>query len=136
MGLFGNKDTTTTTHPQTTTTTTDNRKSGFFNNNRNSAATTTTVDHHNNTKSHGFLHRNTEDSSITAARERIVQAEQAERNADRALMEARAAVKAAREHCRRLELEAAEEARLAKIKQKEAKNMTKKTRTLGRHDHV
>ena len=38
----------------------------------------------------------------------------------------------AREHVRRLEREAAEEARLAKIKQSEAKALGKKGRALGR----
>jgi hypothetical protein len=61
------------------------------------------------------LHRNTEDASITNARERVLSAEAAERDADRALLTARAAVKEAREHVKRLEREAAEEARLAKV---------------------
>jgi hypothetical protein len=55
-----------------------------------------------------LFHRN-EDSSITAARHRIGAAEAAERDADRALMQARAAVRQAREHVKILEREAAEE---------------------------
>jgi hypothetical protein len=58
----------------------------------------------------GLLHRNdAEDASIIAARERVMGAEAAEREADRALLQARAAVREAREHVRRLEREAAEE---------------------------
>lgn len=63
-------------------------------------------------------------------------AEARERDADKALAQARAAVKDAREHIKKLEKEAAEEARLAKIKQQEAKSISKRGHTLGRHDHV
>ena len=107
MGLFGGSNHNTTTTSQTTTTA-EPRRSGTLFSRRHSSqalpAETTT-----NTKSHNLLHRNTEDTSITAARERIINAEAAERNADRALMQARVAVKEAREHCKRLEREAAEE---------------------------
>jgi hypothetical protein len=61
-----------------------------------------------------------------------VQAEAAEREADRALFAAKAAVRAARDQLKRLELEAAEEARLAKIKQSQAKAMSKRGKGLGR----
>jgi hypothetical protein len=44
-----------------------------------------------------------------AARERVLSAETAERDADRALFQARVAVKEAREHVKRLEKEAAEQ---------------------------
>jgi hypothetical protein len=54
------------------------------------------------------LHRRDEDPSIIAARERVMNAESAEKDADRALVAARAAVKEAREHIKRLEREAAE----------------------------
>lgn len=60
-------------------------------------------------------------------------AEQAERDADRAMIQARDAVRAAREHVRALELEAKEEARLAKIKQDQAAHIGKSARGLGRH---
>lgn len=43
------------------------------------------------------------------ARERVLQAENAEREADRALFAAKAAVREARDHVKRLEREAAEE---------------------------
>ena len=53
--------------------------------------------------------RQNQDPSILAARERVTNAEAAEREADRALAAARTAVKEARDHARRLEHEAAEE---------------------------
>lgn len=49
------------------------------------------------------------DPSIIAARERVLSAETAEREADRALVQAKAAVKEAREHVGMLEREAEEE---------------------------
>ena len=84
---------TTTTKTHTTRTAEESpRRSGFFSRNRGG---------------HSLMH--SEDASITAARERVVAAEAAERDADRALMQARTSVKEAREHVRRLEKEAAEE---------------------------
>lgn len=76
--------------------------------------------------------RGSHDPSITAATHSLRQAEAAERDADRALFVAKNAVREAREHVHRLEREAAEEARLAKIKQSEAKALGKKGRALGR----
>lgn len=67
------------------------------------ASTTSTSPRHN------VLTRDREDATITAARQRVIDAELAEKEADRALLQARAAVKEAREHVRRLEREAAEE---------------------------
>lgn len=58
---------------------------------------------------HSLLRRPHEDPSIQAAREQVGRAEAAEREADKALMAARRAVKEAREHVKRLEKEAAEE---------------------------
>ncbi|KAG9244692.1 hypothetical protein BJ878DRAFT_57443 [Calycina marina] len=80
---------------------------------------------------HGLLHRH-EDSSVTSARERLMGAEQAEKDADRALLTARHAVREAKAHLLRLEKEAAEEARLAKIKQKLAGDLGKRGKQLGR----
>jgi len=57
----------------------------------------------------GFLHRNQQDPSIIAAKERVSRAEVAEREADKALNHARASVREAREVIKRLEREAAEE---------------------------
>ncbi|KAI0403908.1 hypothetical protein F4802DRAFT_607851 [Xylaria palmicola] len=74
------------------------------------------------------------DPSILQARERVMGAENAEQEADRALAAARLRVREAREEVRRLELEAAEEARRAKIKQYHAKEVSKRGKQLGRHD--
>ena len=71
-----------------------------------------------------------------AARERVMSAEAAEREADRALFAAKAAVREAREHVGRLEREASEEARRAKAKQVAAKSIGRRGKALGRHDHV
>jgi len=81
-----------------------------------------------------FLRRDKgEDPSIAAARERVLSAEGAEREADKALVGAREAVREAREHVLRLEKEAEEEARLAKIKQTQARSISERARPLGRH---
>lgn len=58
---------------------------------------------------HGLLHRTHDDPSIQAARQQVYRAETAEREADKALMASRKAVKDAREHVKHLEREAAEE---------------------------
>ena len=87
------------------------------------------------TNNHNFLHRlghDKEDPSISNARQRVLSAEQAEREADRALVEARTAVRQAREHVKALELEAAEQARLATIKQHQAADISKRAAPLGR----
>jgi len=87
-------------------------------------------------KRHGILHRNDEDPSIIQARKRVVSAEAAEKEADRALVVARRAVKEAREEIRRLEKEAEREAKLARIKQEKTAGLTKRGHGLGRHDHI
>lgn len=58
-------------------------------------------------RNRGFLHKNREvqDPVIAAAEQRIINAEQMEREADRALINAREAVAEAREHMRQLKLE-------------------------------
>lgn len=71
----------------------------------NHATTNASNQHHGG----GLFHRNTDDPSIVAARERVLSAEAAERDADRALSQARVAVRQAREGVKRLEREAAEE---------------------------
>ncbi|KAF3386807.1 hypothetical protein F1880_001692 [Penicillium rolfsii] len=86
----------------------------------------------NNSRRHGLLHRTHEDPSIIAAREQVLRAETAEREADKALIASRKAVKEARDHVKLLEREAAEEARLAKIKQSQAKSISKRAKPLGR----
>lgn len=97
------------------------RKRGFFNRrrsssddrlrNHNSRHSTGKLSH-NSTRSSGgggLFNRHPEDPTIAHARERVMSAENAEREADRALVQARAAVKEAREHIKLLEREAAEE---------------------------
>ncbi|ERS96923.1 uncharacterized protein SPSK_02776 [Sporothrix schenckii 1099-18] len=74
------------------------------------------------------------DPSILQARERVLGAENAEREADRALDVARREVREARDHVKRLELEAKEEARRAKVKQFHAREVSKRAKPLGRHD--
>lgn len=75
------------------------------------------------------------DASVLAARERVMDAEQAELEADRVLEQARLRVREAREHAKRVELEAEEEARRAKIKQAHARDITKRGQGLGRKLH-
>lgn len=60
-------------------------------------------------RGYGMLHRHDADPSIRAARDRVLNAETAEREADKALLNARAMVKQAREQVKKLEREAAEE---------------------------
>lgn len=76
------------------------------------------------------------DPSIVQARERVMSAEAAEREADRALVTARESVREARDHVRRLEIEAKEEARRAKIKQYHAREVSKRGKQLGRELRV
>jgi hypothetical protein len=82
----------------------------------------------------GLFHRNRdpEDPSISAARERVQMAEQAEADAERALMYARESVQDARQHVKNLEVEAQEDARRAKLKQQSAKEISKMGSKLGR----
>ncbi|KAH9929584.1 uncharacterized protein BXZ73DRAFT_102112 [Epithele typhae] len=97
------------------------RSGGFFSRRRSSSSDS--AGHHDLKK----------DPSIVAARQMVTDAESAESAADRALMEARAAVRATKEHVRLLEQEALEEARRAKAKQAEVKVIQKTTGRLGRH---
>jgi len=73
------------------------------------------------------------DPTILAARQKVAEAEASEREADRALGQARLAVREAHEHVKMLEREALEDARRAKLKQAEAKTVSKSARGLGRH---
>ncbi|KAI4863207.1 hypothetical protein F4820DRAFT_427614 [Hypoxylon rubiginosum] len=110
-------------------------------------STTTTSSRHSNESSpsrtrsvlqrtfgHGNAANPDMDPSIVQARERVMQAETAERDADRALEAARIRVREARAEVKKLEVEAAEEARLAKIKQYHAREVSKRGKQLGRHD--
>jgi hypothetical protein len=105
MPLFGRR-TAETSPPEVI----ENRRSGMFGRRHSfsPAENTTTTTTTTSSPRYGFLHRH-EDPSIVTARERVLGAEAAERDADRALMQARAAVREAREHIKRLEREAAEE---------------------------
>lgn len=84
----------------------------------------------------GLFHRDNGamalDPSILEAREHVMHAEAAEVEADRALGEARMRVRAAKDHVWRLEEEAEEEARRAKIKQQQAAEVSKRGQGLGR----
>lgn len=151
MPLFGSSkhhDPTPTTHApprHSTSSETSPRHSsggGFFSSSRRRSSSPDTrsskLSHNtstNRSSGGGLFHRNHnnhEDPSIVAARERVLSAEAAERDADRALVQARAAVREAREHIKIIEHEAAEEARLAKIKQKNARDISKRAKPLGR----
>ncbi|KAH8730263.1 hypothetical protein GQ44DRAFT_579446, partial [Phaeosphaeriaceae sp. PMI808] len=136
MPLFGSRREVT---PPPTTTTTPTRKASLFSRRRSSSPsmhnTHHTTTHHTSTsprRTSGMFNRSSNDPSIHAATQSLKSAELAEREADRALYAAKHAVKEAREHVHRLEKEAAEEARLAKLKQSEAKALGKKGRALGR----
>jgi hypothetical protein len=104
MGLFSNKNNTVETAPPRTVhnNTTPNGKGGLFHRRSDPEPV---VEQRNS----GIFHRNHQDPSIIQAKQRIADAENAERNADRALVQARAAVRDAREDVKRLEREAAEE---------------------------
>lgn len=90
------------------------------------------------------------DPAIKNARDKVTDAESAEREADDALHAARKAVREAKDHVKKLESEALEEydlsrpqncrfltcfdrSKRAKMKHAELKNITKSTRGLGRH---
>jgi hypothetical protein len=62
----------------------------------------------------------------------MADAEAAEREADKALLAARSSVNSAREEVKRLEREAEEDARRAKIKQKQAGELSQGAKRLGR----
>ncbi|KAK4940589.1 hypothetical protein LTR10_019348 [Elasticomyces elasticus] len=143
MGLFGHKNEPTPAQaapPRHSTSSSEGSRGGFFSRGRDPSPEYN--DSRNGSKlssgsrrSGGLLHRNQEDPSIVDARQRVASAEAAEREADRALVQARTAVRDAREHVKRIEMEAAEEARLAKIKQQNARDISKRAKPLGRHDH-
>jgi len=72
------------------------------------------------------------DPSIIHARDRLVSAEAAEEDAQRALIAARESAASAREDILRLEAEAREDARRAKIKETQAREFSKRGKALGR----
>ncbi|KAJ6624083.1 hypothetical protein B0H10DRAFT_2213129 [Mycena sp. CBHHK59/15] len=73
------------------------------------------------------------DPQVLIAREKVATAEEAEKEADRALLHARARVREALQHIKALEAETKEEALRAKAKQVVAKLVSKDARGLGRH---
>ncbi len=86
-----------------------NRRGTLFGRRRSAESASTATTTTSTSPRRSFLTRDREDASITAARQRVAGAEVAERDADRALLQARAAVREAREQVKRLEREAAEE---------------------------
>ncbi|CAK7564664.1 MAG: hypothetical protein SEPTF4163_002563 [Sporothrix epigloea] len=145
-GLFGSRRR--DPSPASTTATVKTAQTGNTHNRRRSDLSSVNSNGNGNgsissrTGSHrSFLHRsfgqgndNDLDPSIVAARERVLSAETAERVADRALENARREVHEARDLVKRLELEAKEEARKAKIKQNYAREVSRRAKPLGRHD--
>ena len=104
---------------------------------RASLSSTSSAGHHSRPGKTGSLlskfgGNNDVDPSIQAARERVMGAEQAEAEADRALGAARLRVREAREQVKLLEEEAREDARRAKIKQHQAGEISKRGKGLGR----
>ncbi|KAG8718789.1 hypothetical protein FRC12_013354 [Ceratobasidium sp. 428] len=150
MPLFGSrKDANTapaTTAPATTNDT-PRRSRSMFARRRSSASSVSSVESANRRRSgsnsgrKGFLGMGTrksdpmvnKDPAVVAARQKLADAERAEHEADRALEASRRAVLAAREHCKLLENQAVEEARLAKAKRTEARGLGKQAKGLGRH---
>jgi hypothetical protein len=155
-GLFGskrhspdqiNQNTTHSSRRSSTTTASPERTSGGgifhrstdagHNNNNYNNGYTNANGHNGSQRSGGLLQRfghgsrDDMDPSIAQARERVMGAEAAELEADRALMAARESAREAREHVRMLEVEAKEDARRAKIKQHHAKEFSKRGKHLG-----
>ncbi|KAI0149517.1 hypothetical protein GGR57DRAFT_223205 [Xylariaceae sp. FL1272] len=128
-GLFGSRHRSPSPASTTRTSTTSHSS-------RYSDAASTNPSRHRSVLSRTFGHGNNPemDPSIVQARERVMSAETAEREADKALASARLRVREARDEVKRLEAEAAEEARRAKIKQYHAREVSKRGKQLGRHD--
>lgn len=152
-GLFGRKHEPVAPQPQPTHHSTSSRSGGLFNRrtsspspvgrdsmSNSSMSSRGSADHRSRLSRTGgggsILGRkmgsHDVDPSISAARERVINAEAAEADADRALAMARTQVRDAREGLRALENELKEEARLAKIKQHQARDISKRGKGLGR----
>ncbi|KAI0393783.1 hypothetical protein F5Y17DRAFT_430730 [Xylariaceae sp. FL0594] len=131
-GLFGSRHRDPSPTSRTSSTTTSSsRGSGTYTNDspsRHRSVLSRTFGHGNGSSTNPDI-----DPSILQARERVMSAETAEREADRALAAARLRVREARDEVKRLEAEAAEEARRAKIKQYHAREVSKRGKQLGRH---
>lgn len=103
MPIFHRDSTATSSSGRSTET--PNQARGLFGNHSSRSS----VSSAGSTGRHSLLHRNHEDPSIQAARQQVYRAEHAEREADKALIASRQAVKDAKERVKRLEAEAAEE---------------------------
>ncbi|KAG8748627.1 hypothetical protein FRC10_000018 [Ceratobasidium sp. 414] len=155
MPLFGGRKSTDTsaapaaTPPATATNDTPRRSRSMFGRRRSSASSVSSAESEtrrrgsrsSNSGRRGFLGRGSrksdplvdKDPTVMAARQKLTAAEEAEHEADRALEASRRAVLAARDHCKQLETQAIEEARLAKAKRTEARGLGKQVKGLGRH---
>ncbi|KAM3088644.1 hypothetical protein ACMFMG_000280 [Clarireedia jacksonii] len=122
------------------------RSSSIFHRNRNSSvsapsersmSTVSSSPSSPSTTSHrtSLFHKNRveEDPVLAEAEQRIINAERREREADIALINAREAVKEAREHMAKLRTELAEQAKALKARQGAANDMYKRAKPLGRH---
>lgn len=138
------------THPApgrvSTSTAGSSPKRGLFSRRRSSTSSSDMDARHHQSPTHqthnssgggitgGLFNRNrtNEDPSIAAARDRVMAAEQSERDADHALQMAKQSVHEAREHVKRLELEAEADAKAAAFKQAQARDIGKRAKPLGR----
>ncbi|CAD6442303.1 7318c0b5-4993-4026-8487-d359f0e8c03b [Sclerotinia trifoliorum] len=113
-----------------------NRPESISPSERSTATVSSSASQNNTTRHRGFLHKNqqAQDPVIAAAEQRIINAEQMEREADRALINAREAVREAREHMRQLKLEMEAQAKALKVRQGQANNIYKRAKPLGRHE--
>ncbi|PQE20408.1 Six-hairpin glycosidase protein [Rutstroemia sp. NJR-2017a BBW] len=117
------------------------RSSSIFHRNRNSSVSapsersmSTVSSTPSATSNRGSIfHKNKmeNDPVIAEAEQRIINAERREREADIALINARRAVKEAREHMERLKAELAEQAKLLKARQGAANDIYKRAKPLG-----
>ncbi|KAI3326895.1 hypothetical protein HD806DRAFT_375209 [Xylariaceae sp. AK1471] len=134
-GLFGSRhrspSPSSTVHTRTSTTSSSRNSDTYHDAGSNPSRHRSVL---SRTFGHGSSSNPDIDPSIVQARERVMAAENAERDADRALVAARLRVREAREEVKRIEVEAAEEARRAKIKQYHAREVSKRGKQLGRHD--
>ncbi|KAF5321624.1 hypothetical protein D9619_001480 [Psilocybe cf. subviscida] len=120
--------------PPTNHTNVNDSGSGFFRRRRSSTSSTDSDGQGSGLFGRGGGNKAVrKDPTVRAAHQMVADAENAEREADRALEEARQRVKLAREHAQHLEKEAIEDARRAKAKQAEAKMVSKSAKGLGRH---
>jgi len=126
MGLFRSSSNSPPKRSEAPARTTSNRTA------TTNATTKATTNGHHNALHRRSLLNDGEDPAITAARKRVIDAEAAEREADRALIAARNAVAEAKAIVKQLEQEAAEDARLARIKQEQAAKLGERAEPLGR----